>query len=65
MCRHMYKLDIVECDVKADMKSNIFLHMAAIVSIEPITKTGFWLGVCHGLFHLQGLYRADRNASPV
>ena len=31
--------------------------------IEPISKTGHWLGVCHGWFHLQGLPRAERNAN--
>ena len=30
-------------------------------SIEPISKTGYWLGVFHGWFHLQGLPRTERN----
>ena len=34
---------------KADMKSDILLQTAAIFfSIEPISKTGHWLGICHG-----------------
>ena len=32
-------------------------------SCEPISKTGYWLGVCHGWFHLHGLTRATRSES--
>ena len=34
-------------------------------SIEPLSKTGYWLGVCHGWFHLQGLTGGVKNASWV
>ena len=34
-----------------------------IFSIEPLSKTGYyWLGVCHGWFHLHCLTRAALNA---
>ena len=36
-----------------------------IFSIEPLSKTGYWLGVCHGWFHLQGLTGGVKNASRV
>ena len=36
-----------------------------IFYIEPLSKTGYWLGVCHGWFHLQGLTRGVKNASRV
>ena len=50
--------------LKADMKSYILLQTTAIFfSIELISKTGYWIRVCHGWFHLQGLSRAVRNAS--
>ena len=46
------------------MKSYILQQTAAIFfSIELISKTGYWLRVCHGWFYLQGLPRAVRNAS--
>ena len=31
-------------------------------SIETWSKTGYWLGVCHGCYHLHGLTQAARNA---
>ena len=34
-------------------------------SIEPLSKTGYWLGVCHGWFHLQWLTEGVKNASWV
>ena len=34
-------------------------------SIEPLSKTRYWLGVCHGWFHLQGLTGGVKNASWV
>ena len=46
--------------IKADIKSYIRLPY---FSIKAISKTGYWLGVCHGSFHWQGLPRADRNAN--
>ena len=49
-------------DIKADMKSYILLQTAAIF-FQFISKTGYWLRVCHGWFHLQGLHRAVRNTS--
>ena len=30
-------------------------------SCEPISKTGYWLGVCYGWFHLHRLTRAARS----
>ena len=49
---------------KANMNSDILLHTAAIFfSIEPLSKTGYWLGVYHGCFHLQGLPKAVRNTN--
>ena len=51
-------------DIKANMNSYIQLQTAAIFfSIEPLSKTGYWLGVCHGSFHLQGLTGGVKNAS--
>ena len=49
------------------MNSYILLQMAAIFffSIEPLSKTGYRLGVCHGWFHLQGLTGGVKNASRV
>ena len=48
------------------MNSYIQLQKAAIFfSIEPLSKTGYWLGVCHGWFHLQGLTGGVKNASWV
>ena len=32
-----------------------------IFSCEPISKTGYYLGVCHGWFHLHGQTRAARS----
>ena len=32
-----------------------------IFSCEPISKTGYWLGVCYGWFHLHWLTRAARS----
>ena len=34
-------------------------------SIEPLSKTGYWLGVCHGWFHLQGITGGEKNTSRV
>ena len=52
--------------LKANMNSYIQLRTAAIFfSIEPLSKTGYWLGVCHGWFHLQGLTGSVKNASWV
>ena len=48
--------------LKANMKSYIQLETAAIFfSCEPIFKTGYWLGVWYGWFHLHGLTRAVRS----
>ena len=33
---------------KADLNSDIPLEMAVLISSEPLSKTGYWLGVCHG-----------------
>ena len=50
--------------IKDDINSDILLQTAAIYfSIEPVSKTGYWLGVWHGLFHLQGLTGDMRIAS--
>ena len=43
---------------KANMKSYKQLE---IFSCEPISKTGYWLGVCYGWFHLHGLAWAARS----
>ena len=54
--------------LKANMNSYMYmlLQMAAIIfSIEPLSKTGYWLGVFHGWFHLQGLTGGVKNASRV
>ena len=52
--------------IKANMSSYILLQTAAIFcSIEPLSKTGYWLCVCHGWFYLQGLTRCVKNASRV
>ena len=52
--------------LKANMNSYIQLQTAAIFfSIEPLSKTGYWLGECHGWFHLQGLTGGVKNASRV
>ena len=49
---------------KANMNRYIQLQTAAIFfSIEPLPKTGYWLGVFHGWFHLQGLTGGVKNAS--
>ena len=51
-------------DFKADMKSFIPLETAAIFfSSEPFSQTGYWLGVCHGLFHLHGFNWPMRSAN--
>ena len=51
---------------KANMNSYIQLQTAAIFfSIEPLSTTGYWLGVCHGWFHLQGLTGGVKNANWV
>ena len=34
-------------------------------SIEPLSKTGYWLIVSHGWFHLQGLTGGVKNVSRV
>ena len=48
--------------LKANMKSYIPLETAAIFfSCEPISKTGYWLGVSYGWFHLHRLTRASRS----
>ena len=48
--------------LKADMKNYIPLETAAIFfSCEPISKTGYWIDVCYGWFHLHGLTRAARS----
>ena len=31
-------------------------------SIEPLSVTGYWLGVCHGWFHFHGLTRTGQSA---
>ena len=52
--------------IKANMNNYIQLQTAAIfLSIEPLSKTGYWLGVCHGWFHSQGLTGGVKNASWV
>ena len=49
---------------KADMNSYLLLQTVVVFFFyQKISKTGYWLGVCDGWFHLQGLPRAARNAS--
>ena len=53
---------------KADMNSDILLLTAAIpvfFSIELLSETGYWLGVCHGGFHLHGLPPDVRSGSEI
>ena len=47
------------------MKNYIILQTAVIFLFYRtyISKTRYWLGVCHVWFHLQGPLRAVRNAS--
>ena len=48
--------------IKANMKSYIQLETAAVFfSCEPISKTGYRLGVYYGWFHLHGITRAARS----
>ena len=48
------------------MNSYIQLQTAAIFFLSSLyLKTGYWLGVCHGWFHLQGLTVGVKNASRV
>ena len=50
--------------LKADMNSDILLKTAAIFfSVEYISQTGYWLGLCHCWFHLQGLAWAVKISS--
>ena len=52
--------------LKADMNSDILLQTAAIFfSDELLSETGYWLGVCHGSFHLHGLPPAARSGSEI
>ena len=52
--------------LKADMNSDIRLQMAAIFfSDELLSATGYWLGVCHGWFHLHRLPLAARSRSEI
>ena len=46
-----------EDDFKASMNIDILL------SIWPLSKTGYWLGECHGWLHLHELRRAARRGS--
>ena len=34
-------------------------------SDELLSETGYWLGVCHGWFHLHGLPQAPRSGSEI
>ena len=48
--------------IKDDMKSYIPLETATIFFLANLfSKTGYWLGVCHGWFHLHELTRAARS----
>ena len=64
MCRHIYNWSIVECGVKAKVSVILPMETAAIFfSREPLSKTGYWLGVCHGWFHLHWHPRSIRSES--
>ena len=61
---------IQRCDrlayFKANMNSDIQLQTAAIFfSDELLSETGYWLGVCHGWFHLHRLPLAARSGSEI
>ena len=47
----------------AKLNSYIPLETAQLYffSSEPFSKTGYWLGICHGWFQLHGLTRASRS----
>ena len=48
------------------MNSYIPLQTAAIFfSDDILSETGYWLGVCHGWFHLHGLPLAARSGSEI
>ena len=48
------------------MNSDIWLQTAAIFfSDELWSETGYWLGVCHGWFHLHRLTQAARSRSEI
>ena len=50
--------------IKAYMNSDIPLETVAIFfSSELMYKTGYWLGVCHGRFHLLGITPAMRSVN--
>ena len=52
--------------LKANMNSDIPLQTAAIFfSDELLSETGYWLGVCHGWFHLHGIPLAARSRSEI
>ena len=50
---------------EAKMNSDISLQTTALFffSIELLSETGYWLGVCHIWFHLHGLPQAARSGS--
>ena len=51
---------------KADMNSDKGLQTAAIFfSDELLSETWYWLGVCHGWFHLHRLPLAARSGSEI
>ena len=48
------------------MSSDIPRQTAAIFfSIEPLSKTEYWLGVCHGWLNLHGLLRAQGGGHKI
>ena len=51
---------------KAKMNSDILLQTATTFFFYPtfISKV-YWIGVCHGLFHLHGLPRAVRSGCEI
>ena len=52
-----------ECILTQNSPLYTTAHDSHILSIELISKTGYWLRVCRGWFYLLGLPRAVRNAS--
>ena len=72
--RWHYKYLKFESDIKVCLLVHWYLKLTVIFNCkrQPYffyrvfrSKTGYWLGVCHGWFHLQGLTGGVKNASRV
>ena len=65
-----YALELISFSTVVDLKLTWTItyyckRQPYFFSIEPLSKTRYWLGVCHDWFHLQGLTRGVKNASRV